>query len=237
LINGGVIMFYSKMRKLFMVLVITMFIFVSYVNVVKADDFYDLGTRMLEYGDEGSDVAILQQELTDLNLYSGKIDGIYGKKTVEAVKRLQKANELKVDGIVGNSTIQKLPNNNIYETMDISREQIILLARIIHGEARGESFKGKVGVGAVILNRVKSSQFPNTIREVILQRGQFSSLLDGQANFFPDQVSMNAAKTALIGYDPTHSSLFFYNPKVATNLSWISQRPIIKKIGDHVFAR
>jgi N-acetylmuramoyl-L-alanine amidase len=220
-----------------MVLVITMFIFVSYVNVVKADDFYDLGTRMLEYGDEGSDVAILQQELTDLNLYSGKIDGIYGKKTVEAVKRLQKANELKVDGIVGNSTIQKLPNNNIYETMDISREQIILLARIIHGEARGESFKGKVGVGAVILNRVKSSQFPNTIREVILQRGQFSSLLDGQANFFPDQVSMNAAKTALIGYDPTHSSLFFYNPKVATNLSWISQRPIIKKIGDHVFAR
>ena len=230
-------MFYSKMRKLFMVLVITMFIFVSYVNVVKADDFYDLGTRMLEYGDEGSDVAILQQELTDLNLYSGKIDGIYGKKTVEAVKRLQKANELKVDGIVGNSTIQKLPNNNIYETMDISREQIILLARIIHGEARGESFKGKVGVGAVILNRVKSSQFPNTIREVILQRGQFSSLLDGQANFFPDQVSMNAAKTALIGYDPTHSSLFFYNPKVATNLSWISQRPIIKKIGDHVFAR
>ncbi|MDZ7672751.1 MAG: cell wall hydrolase [Halanaerobiales bacterium] len=230
-------MFYSKMRKLFMVLVITMFIFVSYVNVVKADDFYDLGTRMLEYGDEGSDVAILQQELTDLNLYSGRIDGIYGKKTVEAVKRLQKANELKVDGIAGNSTIQKLPNNNIYETMDISREQIILLARIIHGEARGESFTGKVAVGAVILNRVKSSKFPDTIREVILQRGQFSSLFDGQANFFPDQVSMNAAKTALVGYDPTHSSLFFYNPKVATNLSWISQRPIIKKIGDHVFAR
>lgn len=230
-------MFYSRMKKLFMVLVITMFIFVSYVNVVKADDFYDLGTRMLEYGDEGSDVAILQQELTNLNFYSAKIDGIYGKKTVEAVKRLQKANNLKVDGIAGNSTIQKLPNNNIYETMDISREQIILLARIIHGEARGESFKGKVGVGAVILNRVKSNQFPDTIREVILQRGQFSSLLDGQANFFPDQVSMNAAKTALIGYDPTHSSLFFYNPKVATNLAWISQRPIIKKIGDHVFAR
>ncbi len=230
-------MFYSKMKKLFMVLVITMFIFVSYVNVVKADDFYDLGTRMLEYGDEGSDVAILQQELTDLNLYSGRIDGIYGKKTVEAVKRLQKANELKVDGIVGNSTIQKLPNNNIYETMDVSREQIILLARIIHGEARGEGFTGKVGVGAVILNRVKSDKFPDTIREVILQRGQFSSLFDGQANFFPDQVSMNAAKTALVGYDPTHSSLFFYNPKVATNLAWISKRPIIKKIGDHVFAR
>ncbi|MGM0445825.1 MAG: cell wall hydrolase [Bacillota bacterium] len=230
-------MFQNKMKKMFMVLVITMFIFVSYVNVVKADDFYDLGTRVLEYGDEGSDVAILQQRLTDMNLYSGRIDGIYGKKTVEAVKRLQESNGLKVDGIAGKSTIKYLPDNNIYETMDISREQIILLARLIHGEARGETFTGKVGVGAVILNRVKSSEFPDTIREVILQRGQFSSLLDGQANFFPDQVSMNAAKTALLGYDPTHSSLFFYNPKVATNLTWISQRQIIKKIGDHVFAR
>src|SRR6056297_2362183 len=230
-------MFYNKMKKILMVLVITMFIFVSYVNVVKADDFYDLGTRVLEYGDEGSDVAILQQRLTDMNLYNGKIDGIYGKKTVEAVKKLQNTNGLKVDGIAGNSTYQYLANDNIYDRMDISRDQIILLARVIHGEARGESFTGKVGVGAVILNRVKSKEFPNTIREVILQRGQFSSLLDGQANFFPDQVSMNAAKTALVGYDPTHSSLFFYNPKIATNLTWISQRPITKKIGDHVFAR
>jgi len=231
-------MIYRNLKRVFMILIITLFIFVSYVNVLKAEDFYELGTRVLEYGDEGSDVAILQQRLTKLNFYNGKIDGIYGMKTVEAVRQLQQTYELKVDGIAGESTIKYLPDNNIYNSMDISRDQIILLARVIHGEARGESFLGKVAVGSVILNRVEDKKnFPNTIREVILERGQFSSLIDGQANLFPDQMSINAARAALVGYDPTYESIFFYNPEVATNLTWISKRPVIKKIGDHVFAR
>lgn len=218
-------------------MVIALFILVSYVSVLKAEDFNELGSRVLEYGDEGSDVAILQQRLTDLKFYEGKIDGIYGKKTAEAVKRLQKAHGLKVDGIAGESTYKKLPDYNIYSRMDITREQIILLARLIHGEARGEGFAGKVAVGAVILNRVEDKNFPDTIREVILQQGQFSSLIDGQANLFPDQKSINAARAALVGYDPTHESLFFYNPEVATNISWISKRRVTLKIGGHVFAR
>ena len=231
-------MIYRNLKRVFMILIITLFIFVSYVNVLKAEDFYELGTRVLEYGDEGSDVAILQQRLTKLNFYNGKIDGIYGMKTVEAVRQLQQTYELKVDGIAGESTIKYLPDNNIYNSMDISRDQIILLARVIHGEARGESFLGKVAVGSVILNRVEDKKnFPNTIREVILERGQFSSLIDGQANLFPDQMSINAARAALVGYDPTYESIFFYNPEVATNLTWISKRPVTKKIGDHVFAR
>ena len=142
-----------------------------------------------------------------------------------------------MDGIAGDSTFKQLPKLNIYQSMDISRDSIILLARVIHGEARGESFEGKVAVGAVILNRVDDEQFPSTIREVILQRGQFSSLIDGQANLFPDQKSINAARAALVGYDPTFESIYFYNPDVATNISWISQRPVTLKIGDHVFAR
>ncbi len=231
-------MIYRNLKRLFMILMITLFIFVSYVNVLKAEDFYELGTRVLEYGDEGSDVAILQQRLTELSFYNGKIDGIYGMKTVEAVRQLQQTHGLKVDGIAGESTIKHLPENNIYNSMDISRDQIILLARVIHGEARGESFLGKVAVGSVILNRVEDEKnFPNTIRDVILERGQFSSLIDGQANLFPDQISINAARAALVGYDPTYESIFFYNPEVATNLTWISKRPITKKIGDHVFAR
>ena len=230
-------MIYRSLKKMLMVLVITMFIFISYVSVLKADDFNELGNRVIEYGDEGSDVAILQQRLSNLKFYQGKIDGIYGEKTVGAVKRLQKAYGLKIDGIAGSSTIKYLPDNNIYRRMDITRDQIILLARVIHGEARGESFEGKVAVGAVILNRVDNKNFPDTIREVILQRGQFSSLIDGQANLFPDQQAINAARAALVGYDPTYGSLYFYNPDVATNISWISQRPVTLKIGDHVFAR
>lgn len=230
-------MIYQNMKRILMVLIITLFIFISYVNVVKTVDFYDLGTRTVSYGDEGSDIAILQQRLSDTNYYHGKIDGIYGNKTVEAVKKLQRAYGLKIDGVAGKSTVQYLPNNSIYKKMEITRDDVMLLARVIHGEARGESFEGKVAVGAVILNRVEDSGFPNSIREVILQRGQFSSLTDGQANFFPDQISINAARAALVGYDPTYESLFFYNPKVATNVSWISKRPVTLTIGAHVFAR
>lgn len=234
----GFIMIHRNLKRLLMILVITLFIFVSFGNVLNAEDFYELGTRELEYSDEGSDVAILQQRLTELNFYNGKIDGIYGKKTAEAVRQLQQNHGLKVDGIAGESTFKFLPDNDIYESMNISREQIILLARVIHGEARGESFLGKVAVGSVILNRVEDKKnFPDTIREVILERGQFSSLIDGQANLFPDQISISAARAALVGYDPTYESIFFYNPDIATNLTWISKRPVIKKIGDHVFAR
>jgi len=237
LIIGGIIMIYKSLKKMLTIVVIALFILVSYVSVLKAEDFNELGSRVLQYGDEGSDVAILQQRLSHLEFYKGKIDGIYGKNTAQAVKRLQKTYGLTVDGVAGESTFKYLPDNNIYTKMDISRDQIILLARVIHGEARGESFEGKVAVGSVILNRVKDKNFPTTIREVILQRGQFSSLIDGQANLFPDQKSINAARAALVGYDPTYGSLYFYNPDVATNVSWISQRPITLKIGDHVFAR
>ncbi len=230
-------MIYRSLKKMLAIMVIALFILISYVSVLKAEDFNDLGSRVLQYGDEGSDVAILQQRLTDLGFYTGKIDGIYGEKTSEAVERLQKNYGLTVDGIAGDSTFKQLPKLNIYQSMDISRDSIILLARVIHGEARGESFEGKVAVGAVILNRVDDEQFPSTIREVILQRGQFSSLIDGQANLFPDQKSINAARAALVGYDPTFESIYFYNPDVATNISWISQRPVTLKIGDHVFAR
>lgn len=230
-------MIYRNVKRVLMILVITLFIFVSYANLLKAENFYELGTRVLEYGDQGSDVAILQQRLTKMKLYKGKIDGIYGRQTADAVQKLQQIYGLKVDGVAGESSVKYLPDNNIYSSMNISRDQIILLARVIHGEARGESFLGKVAVGSVILNRVQDKNFPKSIREVILERGQFSSLLDGQANLFPDQLSINAARAALVGYDPTYESIFFYNPDLATNVSWISQRPIAKIIGDHVFAR
>src|SRR6056297_1831043 len=161
----------SKSRIL--VSVMLLLIMLSFVNLeeVKAVDLTEFGSRAMSRGDEGIDVAVLQQKLKQLNYYSGSIDGIYGGATIEAVKKFQADNELKVDGVFGESSFAVMPDLKAELNHNISRDDIILLARIINGEARGEDFKGKVAVGSVILNRIKSNQFPDTIRGVILQKG------------------------------------------------------------------
>ena len=222
--------------KLFSLAIVLLLIIVLSINAAESYNLV-LGERVLRKGDEGADVAILQRKLKEIGIYKGGIDGIFGAGTEEAVRNLQKKYKLTVDGIVGEKTINVLPADNLISRMDVSREEIIQLAYLINGEARGESFRGKVAVGAVVLNRVKSPGFPNTIREVILQEGQFSSIWDGQANLYPSQSCIEAAKAAILGYDPTGGALFFYNPRIATNVEWISKRPVITRIGDHVFAK
>jgi len=226
-------------RNKFLISVVLLLIMVSFVNLkeAKALDLDEFGSRTLQRSDEGIDVAVLQQKLKQLNYYSGSIDGIYGGGTVEAVKKFQRDNSLQVDGVFGQSSFDLMPELKADLNYNISRDEIILLARIIHGEARGEDFKGKVAVGSVILNRIKSNRFPNTIRDVILQKGQFSSLMDGQANYYPGEEELQAARAALLGYDPTLGSIFFYNPDIATNTAWISQRNFVTRIGGHVFLR
>lgn len=227
-----------KKIKVTLTLIMLLFMFLLINNETKAEGYnLELGSRILEFGSEGADVALLQKILKDQNYYNGDIDGIYGKGTFLAVKNFQQANELSVDGIAGPNTIEYIKDNLSLDNMHVDREEAIILARVINGEARGETFEGKVAVGAVIMNRVESSEFPDTIREVILQQGQFSSLLDGQANPYPVESSIAAAKAALIGYDPSLDSLYFYNPEVATNLDWIRKRPVTLIIGNHVFAK
>ncbi|RCW50503.1 cell wall hydrolase [Halanaerobium sp. MA284_MarDTE_T2] len=219
--------------------VIMLLFMITLINPDKVEAAYidEFGSRILRPGDEGTDVAILQKKLKKLNFYQGHIDGVYGGKTVAAVRKFQEANNIKADGIFRESCFNSLPRQELFDRNSISRDDVILLARVIHGEARGEDFLGKVAVGAVIMNRVKSSLFPDTIREVILQKGQFSSLMDGQANYYPGKEEVAAARAALIGYDPSLGSLYFYNPKVATNIGWISRRNYVKRIGEHVFLR
>jgi N-acetylmuramoyl-L-alanine amidase len=122
---------------------------------------------------------------------------------------------------------------------NISREELYLLARVIYAEARGESFTGQVAVGAVILNRLDSPQFPETIREIIMQKNkntyQFSPVADGSINLEPDKTAINAAVQALLGWDPTNGALFFYNPHIASD-KWIKTLPVMARIGNHVFA-
>ena len=116
-----------------------------------------------------------------------------------------------------------------------SNSDVQLLARLIYAEARGEPYKGQVAVGAVVLNRVKSSSFPNTISAVIYQPYAFTCVNDGQINLSPNSTAVNAAKDAMNGWDPTYGCIYYYNPKIATS-SWIFSRPTVVTIGRHVFA-
>ena len=131
-------------------------------------------------------------------------------------------------------------NNNKSMAASTSRStsDVQLLARAINGEARGESYEGQVAVGAVILNRVKSSKFPNSIAGVIYQPGAFTAVSDGQINvpIDPNATVVKAAQDALNGWDPTNGAIYYFNPDTATS-SWIWSRPLIKTIGKHRFCK
>ena len=127
---------------------------------------------------------------------------------------------------------------NISYAASSNTSDIQLMARAINGEARGEPYEGQVAVGAVILNRVKSSQFPNTIAGVIYQPGAFTAVADGQINVPIEEGSSvyKAAKDAMNGWDPTGGCIYYFNPDTATN-KWIWSRPHVKTIGKHRFCK
>ena len=207
-------------------------------------------TAVLKQGATGGEVMEVQRRLKMWGYYNGAVDGIYGKGTVEAVKKFQKKNGLTVDGIAGLETYKALgmndsvrvlendkknPGSNSTTNSNYTSSDLYLLAKCIYAEARGEIYTGQVAVGAVILNRVASSNFPNTISGVIYQKGAFTAVSDGQINLTPNQTALNAAQDAMNGWDPTYGCLYYYNPAVATS-SWIFSRPTVTTIGKHVFA-
>ena len=131
-----------------------------------------------------------------------------------------------------------IKRNNISYAATSKTSDIQLMARAINGEARGEPYEGQVAVGAVILNRVKSSQFPNTIAGVIYQAGAFTAVADGQINAPISEGSTvyKAAQDAMNGWDPTGGCIYYFNPATATN-KWIWSRPLVKTIGKHRFCK
>ena len=98
----------------------------------------------------------------------------------------------------------------------------------------GESYVGKVAVGAVILNRVEDKKFPDSVYSVCFQPGAFDAVRDGQYYLEPNQEAINAAKAAINGWDPTYGCLYYWNPSTATS-KWIWSRRIVTQIGKHVF--
>lgn len=187
----------------------------------------------LSLGARGDEVKKLQQVLSEKGYDVGAIDGVYGKKTKEAVMQFQKENGLKTDGIAGPETLSKLEVNS--QSTNNSSD-VYLLARCVYGEARGEVYLGKVAVAAVILNRVDDANFPNSVAGVIYQPGAFDAVADGQINLSPDEECIRAARDAFGGWDPTNGCLYYYNPQTATN-KWMLSKEVTLTVGNHSFCR
>ena len=213
----------------------------AFSGVLTAKDATTTEAAVLKQGSTGSSVRTLQTKLKSWGYYTGSVDGIYGSQTVKAVKYFQSKNGLAVDGIVGAKTAAALGmtlsgSSSGSSSGSYSSSDEYLLAKCVYAEARGEPYVGQVAVAAVVLNRVRSASFPNTIAGVIYQPWAFTCVNDGQINLSPDNNAIKAAKDALNGWDPTNGCLYYYNPATATS-SWIWSRPVMLSIGKHNFAK
>jgi len=216
-----------------------------------------------KYGATGNDVLELQGRLKHLGFYYGKVDGDYGWKTLKSVKWFQSEFGLPVDGVIGPKTKLKLweatkkwspemtmdkpaaeqtkkqspsPASDMTTSnnLGLSANDLKIMANAVHGEARGEPYIGQVAVAAVILNRVDSPSFPQTVSGVIFQPGAFTAVADGQIWLEPDESSKRAVRDALNGWDPSDDCIYYFNPVTATS-KWIWTRTQVKKIGKHIF--
>ena len=183
----------------------------------------------------GADVIKkVQQRLLDWGYYDGPVTGYYGKLTTAGVIKFQKKHGLNAEGYLGPLTLEKI-GICVYESGSTqSNSDLELLARCVYGESRGEPYEGQVAVAAVILNRVEHQDFTNRNSEIIYQAWAFTVVKDGQISLSPDQQTYNACRDALNGWDPSYGCLFYYNPEIATS-QWMFQKPVVTKIGSHVF--
>lgn len=228
-----------KRKKMIFVAVITLVTYIISTLLFTSHNM-EVDAVTYSYGSRGSVVREIQTRLKRWGYYNGSVDGIYGYATLAAVKQFQKKNKLSVDGVVGNKTLAALGINtgtaskSTAATSSTNDQNVLLLARLINGEARGEPYEGQVAVGAVVLNRTRDPRFPNTIAGVIYQPGAFTAIVDGQIHAEIQQSSINAARDALNGWDPSGGALYYFNPAKTTN-KWIWSRPLIKVIGKHRF--
>ena len=198
---------------------------------------------VLEVGSKGENVVRVQKRLIQYDYLEGEADGRYGEATRNAVRLFQKRNGLEVDGKVGSATAAALgvtlSGDSSGKAASAATTYVSadhrLLSKLVYAEARGESYKGQVAVAAVVLNRVASPSFPNTVSGVIYQSGAFSSVNNGSINNTPSASCIRAALDALNGWDPTGGCVYFYNAKTAED-KWIFTRTVQTVIGNHSFA-
>ena len=202
------------------------------------ESLYSTVYALSKYGSRGNEVKQIQTKLKNWGYYKGNVDGIYGSQTLEAVKYFQRKNGLTVDGIAGSATLKALgitsTSNSSSGTSNNSN--LNLLSKVVYSEARGEPYKGQVAVAAVVLNRIASSKFPNTMAGVVYQSGAFTAVSDGQINLEPNSTARKAAQDAINGWDPTSGCIYYFNPNTATS-KWIWSRPQVITIGKHIFCK
>lgn len=183
-------------------------------------------------------ICVFSISLLLLSLYlSTNYDNI-GRAFIETIKNKIYASEMKEDSGSNKANNEKNSESSTSTSKEnTGNDMVELLARLINGEARGEPYQGQVAVGAVILNRVKSPKFPNTISGVIYQNNQFSCIKDGQFDqpMEKDSTVYKAAQEAINGSDPSNGALYFYNPS-KTKSKWLYALPKTATIGEHVFA-
>jgi N-acetylmuramoyl-L-alanine amidase len=228
-----------NLKRLSSIFVVLIFLSLQVTNVF-ADTYV-----LLKFGSKGNAVVRLQQALNGKGHSAGSVDGIFGPKTKNAVISFQKSNGLKSDGIAGNQTQSKLyaqaiSRGSTARTSQYSTE-LYWLSRIIHAEAEAEPYKGKVAVGNVIMNRVASKDFPNTIKGVIFDYfegiPQFSPVADGTIYNTPSEDSINAAKDTLNNVKPVGDATYFFNPDKAAGKWIVQNKAYVMRIGEHVFYR
>lgn len=183
----------------------------------------------LKVGSKSPDVPDLQFRLKTLGYFKEDVTVYFGTTTLESLKRFQGDYGLVADGVAGVKTWETL------KKVSVNKAELDMLAKIIYAEARGESYKGQVAVGAVVMNRLASSSFPDTIKGVIEQPRAFTAVDDGQYSLKPDKIAYQAAEDAIQGNDPTGDALYYFNPDTATS-KWIWSRKQTVKIGNHIFA-
>ncbi|MGG0240585.1 spore cortex-lytic enzyme [Bacillus rhizoplanae] len=228
------------------------------VSSVHEKEVGAFSNQVIQKGASGEDVIELQSRLKYIGFYNGKVDGVFGWGTYWALRNFQEKFGLPVDGLAGTATKQKLvkatkyekqPNNTANKQNNkpapnkgtnvpngYSQNDIKILANAVYGESRGEPYIGQVAVAAVILNRVSSPSFPNTVAGVIYEPRAFTAVADGQINLTPNETAKKAVLDAINGWDPADGAIYYFNPDTATS-QWIWSRPQIKKIGRHIFCR
>ena len=225
-------------KKFLPIILLGIFV-VSVVSVIfiRNANYNESVSALSKLGSRGDEVIQIQKKLKEYDVYSGNIDGIYGTLTEKGVRAVQRYNGLTVDGIAGPQTLRVMgiSSGSNSASTSVSQSDVNLLARIISAEARGEPYEGQVAVGAVVLNRVEHPSFPDTFAGVIYQDGAFTAITDGQ---FQQPVADSAyrdARDALKGWDPSGGAIYYYYPDKTTT-QWIRSRPVIKRIGNHLFA-
>lgn len=226
---------FLRRRVLSLLLAVVLLGSIGTIAAVQSGD--DSVSTLSKMGSRGDEVRRIQQKLKSMGYYTGSVDGIYGSQTQNAVRKFQRDNGLTVDGIAGPKTLSYLGiTSGSSGSGQYNSNDVYLLAKVIAAEARGESYVGQVAVGAVVLNRVEHSSFPDSIAGVVYQPGAFSCVNDSNWSVAPTAESQKAARDAINGWDPSGGAIYYYNPAKTSN-QWIRSRPVIVTIGSHLFCK